>query len=122
MGAYEVAENGDFANWRIPTRKGGGNRWSHGSSRLRQAGVSSHWSTPPKKAGPGCSSAAPCPSRRRASSSLVVDRPGPVRGDARGVQAAGTRSRLDSAEIQERTEARLVIADDLREFRFRARA
>ncbi len=24
MGAYEVAENGDFANWRIPTRKGGG--------------------------------------------------------------------------------------------------
>lgn len=24
MGAYEVAANGDFANWRIPTRKGGG--------------------------------------------------------------------------------------------------
>ena len=24
MGAYEVAENGDFANWRIPVRKGGG--------------------------------------------------------------------------------------------------
>ena len=24
MGAYEVAENGDFANWRIPNRKGGG--------------------------------------------------------------------------------------------------
>ncbi|MAR30752.1 MAG: succinyl-CoA--3-ketoacid-CoA transferase [Dehalococcoidia bacterium] len=24
MGAYEVAQNGDFANWRIPTRKGGG--------------------------------------------------------------------------------------------------
>ena len=24
MGAYEVAENGDFANWRIPSRKGGG--------------------------------------------------------------------------------------------------
>ncbi len=24
MGAYEVAENGDFANWRIPARKGGG--------------------------------------------------------------------------------------------------
>jgi 3-oxoacid CoA-transferase B subunit len=24
MGAYEVAENGDFANWRVPTRKGGG--------------------------------------------------------------------------------------------------
>lgn len=24
MGAYEVAENGDFANWRIPIRKGGG--------------------------------------------------------------------------------------------------
>src|SRR2546422_5255157 len=24
MGAYEVAENGDFANWRIPTRQGGG--------------------------------------------------------------------------------------------------
>ena len=23
MGAYEVAQNGDFANWRIPTRKGG---------------------------------------------------------------------------------------------------
>jgi 3-oxoacid CoA-transferase B subunit len=24
MGAYEASENGDFANWRIPTRKGGG--------------------------------------------------------------------------------------------------
>ena len=24
MGAYEVAENGDFANWRIPNRTGGG--------------------------------------------------------------------------------------------------
>ena len=24
MGAYEVAENGDFANWRLPGRKGGG--------------------------------------------------------------------------------------------------
>jgi len=24
MGAYEVAENGDFANWRVPPRKGGG--------------------------------------------------------------------------------------------------
>jgi 3-oxoacid CoA-transferase B subunit len=24
MGAYEVSENGDFANWRIPNRKGGG--------------------------------------------------------------------------------------------------
>ncbi len=24
MGAYEVADNGDFANWRIPNRKGGG--------------------------------------------------------------------------------------------------
>lgn len=24
MGAYEVAENGDFANWRVPTHKGGG--------------------------------------------------------------------------------------------------
>ena len=24
MGAYEIAENGDFANWRIPNRKGGG--------------------------------------------------------------------------------------------------
>ena len=24
MGAYEVAESGDFANWRVPARKGGG--------------------------------------------------------------------------------------------------
>ena len=24
LGAYEVAENGDFANWRLPNRKGGG--------------------------------------------------------------------------------------------------
>ena len=24
LGAYEVAENGDFANWRLPNQKGGG--------------------------------------------------------------------------------------------------
>ena len=36
MGAYEVAENGDFANWRIPSRKGGG------IGGVRQAGVHRH--------------------------------------------------------------------------------
>src|SRR3989442_10698359 len=39
MGAYEVAENGDIANWRIPTRKGGGIGGSLGHSPRAQAGV-----------------------------------------------------------------------------------
>ena len=36
MGAYEVAENGDFANWRIPPQ-GRRHWWRHGPGRLRQA-------------------------------------------------------------------------------------
>ena len=36
MGAYEVAENGDFANWRIPPQ-GRRHWWRHGPGGLRPA-------------------------------------------------------------------------------------
>src|SRR5919106_5989463 len=39
MGAYEVAENGDFANWRIPPNKGGGIGGGGGLGGRAQRGV-----------------------------------------------------------------------------------
>ena len=52
MGAYEVAENGDFANWRIPNRKGGGIGGAHGPGRLRQAGLHRHGTHHPRRQAP----------------------------------------------------------------------
>ena len=67
MGAYEAAENGDFANWRIPNRKGGGigGAWTW---RPAPSGSLLRWSTLPGRVSRACSSAARCPSRRQASS------------------------------------------------------
>jgi len=59
MGAYEVACNGDFANWKVAGQKGGGiaARWIWQPAR---SGCSSSWSTARAAARPGWWNAAPC--------------------------------------------------------------
>ena len=118
MGAYEVAENGDFANWRIPTRKGGG---IGGAMDLavgaQRVFIAMEQSTRDGK------------SRLLKRCSLPITAPGVVKLVATDlglfeVTSQGFKLREHAPgwtpeEIQEQTEARLIIADDLREFRFR---
>ena len=68
LGAYEVAANGDFANWKVAGAKGGG---IGGAMTLPSARRTSswRWSTRRATADPASSSAARCPSPRWASSS-----------------------------------------------------
>jgi 3-oxoacid CoA-transferase B subunit len=54
MGAYEVAENGDFANWRIPPRKGGGIGGAMDLAACASASLL-RWSTRRGRASPSCS-------------------------------------------------------------------
>jgi len=64
MGAYEVAENGDFANWRIPNRKGGGIGGAMDlAACAKRVYIALEHTT--REGKPVCSNAAPCPSRRR---------------------------------------------------------
>ena len=61
MGAYEVAENGDFANWRLPPQKGGGIGGAMDlAACAKQVFIAMEHTT--RKGDRGCASAASCPS------------------------------------------------------------
>ena len=62
MGAYEVAENGDFANWKTEGRKGGEPwTWPWGPNEC-----TSPCNTPPETASPDYLNGARCPLQPRA--------------------------------------------------------
>ena len=118
MGAYEVSENGDFANWRIPVRKGGG---IGGAMDLAACAKRVFIAMEHNQR-----NGAPRVLKRCA---LPITAPGAVKLLATDlglfeITNAGIKLRehapgWSSADIQEQTEAELIIADDLREMRVR---
>ena len=119
MGAYEVAENGDFANWRIPPRKGGGIGGAMDlAACAKRVFIALEHTTREGH------------SRLLKRCTLPITAPGVVKLVATdlglfGVTPQGFELReyapgWSPEEIQAETEAKLHIADDLREFRFRA--
>jgi 3-oxoacid CoA-transferase B subunit len=118
MGAYEVAENGDFANWRIPARKGGGIGGAMDLAACAQrVFIAMEHTTRDGKP------------RLLKHCTLPVTAPGVVKlvsTDLGLFQVAPEGFKLleyapgwSPEDIQELTEAELIIADDLREFRLR---
>ena len=118
MGAYEVAENGDFANWRIPGRKGGG---IGGAMDLAVGAklvfIAMEHNT--REGGPRMLKRCRLPVTAVGVVKLVATDLGLFEVTPRGFKLREYAPGWDPEEIQEQTEARLVIADDLRQFRFR---
>jgi len=120
MGAYEVAENGDFANWRIPTRKGGGIGGAMDlAACAKRVFITLEHTT--KEGGPRLLKRCTLPITAPGVVKLVVTDLGLFEVTPEGFKLREHAPGWTPAEIQECTEARLIIADDLREFRFRAR-
>jgi len=120
MGAYEVAENGDFANWRIPSRKGGGIGGAMDlAACAKRVFITLEHTT--KEGGPRLLKRCTLPITAPGVVKLVVTDLGLFEVTPEGFKLREHAPGWTPAEIQECTEARLIIADDLREFRFRAR-
>ena len=118
MGAYEVAENGDFANWRIPNRKGGGIGGAMDlAACAKQVFIAMEHCTRDGK------------SKMLKRCTLPITAPGVVtlvatdlglfKVTPEGFELREYAPGWNPEEIQELTEAELVIPSDLKEFRFR---
>jgi len=119
MGAYEVAENGDFANWRIPNRKGGGIGGAMDlAACAKRVFVALEHTT--REGQSRLLTRCTLPITSPGVVKLVVTDLGLFEVTPQGFTLREHAPGFTPAEIQECTEARLTIADDLREFRFRA--
>ena len=119
MGAYEVSENGDFANWRIPSRKGGG---IGGAMDLavgaKRVFIAMEHNT--REGQPRMLKRCRLPVTAVEVVKLVATDLGLFEVTPEGFKLREYAPGWDPEEIQEQTEARLIIADGLREFRFRS--
>lgn len=118
MGAYEVAENGDFANWRIPTNKGGGigGAMDLAVGAKRVFIVMEHNT---RDGQPRMLKRCRLPVTAVGVVKLVATDLGLFEVTPQGFKLREYAPGWTPEDIQEQTEARLIIADDLREFRFR---
>jgi 3-oxoacid CoA-transferase B subunit len=90
LGAYEVSENGDFANWRIPVRKGGGIGGAMDlAACAKRVFIAMEHTTRDGKS--KLLTAAGCRSRRRARSNCSRRIWGFLRSDQRGLCCVSTR-------------------------------
>ena len=118
MGAYEVAENGDFANWRIPTRKGGGIGGAMDlAACAKRVFIAMEHTT--REGSPRLLKRCTLPLTAPGVVKLVATDLGLFAVTPQGFTLREYAPGWTPAEIQELTEGQLIIADDLREFRFR---
>ena len=118
MGAYEVAENGDFANWRIPNRKGGGIGGAMDlAACAKQVFIAMEHTTRDGK--PRMLKRCSLPITAPGVVTLVATDLGLFKVTSQGFELREYAPDWSPEEIQELTEAELIIPQDLKEFRFR---
>ena len=118
MGAYEVAENGDFANWRIPNRKGGGIGGAMDlAACAKRVFIAMEHSTRDGK--PRMLKQCRLPVTAPGAVTLVSTDLGLFEITPQGFKLLENAPGWSPEDIQELTEAKLVISDSLREFRLR---
>ena len=118
MGAYEVAENGDFANWRIPNRKGGGIGGAMDlAACAKQVFIAMEHTTRDGK--PRMLKRCALPITAPGVVTLVATDLGLFKVTPQGFELREHAPGWTPEEIQEVTEAELIIPPDLKEFRFR---
>ena len=118
MGAYEVAENGDFANWRIPARKGGGIGGAMDlAACAKRVFIAMEHTT--RDGQPRLLKRCTLPVTAPGVVKLVSTDLGLFEVTPEGFKLLEYAPGWSPEDIQELTEAKLIIADDLREFRLR---
>ena len=119
MGAYEVAENGDFANWRIPTRKGGGIGGAMDlAACAKRVFIAMEHNT--RDGGHKLLNRCSLPITAPGVVKLLVTDLGLFEISPAGFVLKEHAPGWNPEEIQELTEAKLIIPPDLKEFRFKA--
>ena len=118
MGAYEVADNGDFANWRIPTRKGGGIGGAMDlAACAKRVFIAMEHLT--REGEPRILKRCKLPITAPGVVTLVATDLGLFKVTPQGFELLEHAPGWSPEDIQELSEAKLVIADDLKEFRLR---
>ena len=118
MGAYEVAENGDFANWRIPTRKGGGIGGAMDlAACAKRVFIAMEHRT--RDGEPRLLKRCKLPITAPGVVTLVSTDLGLFELSPQGFKLLEHAPGWGPEDIQELTQAKLAIADELREFQLR---
>lgn len=118
MGAYEVAENGDFANWRIPTRKGGGIGGAMDlAACAKRVFIAMEHTT--REGNPRLLKKCNLPVTAPSAVKLLATDLGLFEIASEGFILKEYAPGWTLEEIQAETEAKLTLASDAKEFRFR---
>ncbi len=118
MGAYEVAENGDFANWRIPSRKGGGIGGAMDlAACAKRVFIAMEHVT--REGEPRLLKRCKLPITAPGVVTLVATDLGLFEATSEGFKLLEYAPGWSPEDIQEHTDAELIIPDDLKAFRFR---
>ncbi len=118
MGSYEVSENGDFANWRIPSRKGGGIGGAMDlAACAKRVFIAMEHNT--RDGSPRMLNQCKLPVTAPGVVKLVATDLGLFEVTPQGFLLREHAPGWTAEDIQEQTASELIIADDLREFRLR---
>ena len=118
MGAYEVAENGDFANWRIPSRKGGGIGGAMDlAACAKRVFIAMEHTT--REGGPRMLKKCALPITAPGVVKMVVTDLGLFQVTTQGFELLENAPGWSPEDIQEQTAAHINVSANLRAFRFR---